>query len=73
MVEQRNYRLSIPGDMGISGSASGRCTVNSFDMDACVTVELLLLEPPELLVAVVVVEMREGEVRRPLAAARTAR
>jgi hypothetical protein len=36
-------------------------------------VELLPLELPELLVAVVKVEMTDGDVKRPLAAARTAR
>jgi hypothetical protein len=67
--------MNIPGDIGssgASGSISGCWGTKLLDMEACVTVELLPLELPELLVAVVndvSVETRDGDVKRPLAAA----
>jgi hypothetical protein len=66
----------IPGDIGNSDFDSDlRDGLKQFDIEACVTVELLLLDPPELFVAVVRevdVEITEGDVSRDRAAARTA-
>lgn len=73
---------NIPGDNGPSSSSSvvpeivTSCTVSLRDIDACVIVELLPLDPPELFVAVVrdvIVERSEGDVKRPRAAASTER
>ena len=63
------------GDNGAS-DASGRLpTLDRFDMEACVTVELLPLDPLDLFVVLVKdveVESIEGDVSLPLATANTA-
>lgn len=79
MERLRSVR-NIPGDNGPSSASSvvpeivTSCTVSVRDIDACVIVELLPLDPPELFVAVVrdvIVDKSEGDVSRPLAAAST--
>lgn len=65
----------LPGDMGAFSTVSGSGFKRLVRL-ACVIVELLPLEPPEVSVAVVsevTVDNSDGDVSRSFAAARTAR